>query len=135
MTSKFTEDARGLIIGAIRAGRPLEHALDGTGVARSTFHSWMRRGGWDSERAAASDYARFRQDVEDARALREEEGLSQRDLISLLETAARRSSVQAMKLLLERPWEQQPSGREKPASPFDELEEGDELARRRGKKT
>lgn len=127
----FTAERRERLLTLLGAGRNVEEACASAGVGRSTVSRWAARGRGPGADADARSFAERFDAIREGRG---EDRLSERDVLRLLERAARRGSVAAMKLLLERPWE----GREAPApasedneeDPFTALER-DELAHRR----
>ena len=114
----FTPTTTARLLEAIRAGRSLEQVCGEVGITQDTFQRWVRRGRAES----SGGYRDFANAVDQARGLRDEERLSEDDLVRLLERSARKGSVQAIKLLLERPWERKEMAVEKPKrSVIDEL--------------
>jgi hypothetical protein len=131
---KFTSERRERFLTRIERGDSIEDACAVAGVGRATTTRWAARG---RVPGAAPDAVEFARRVDDVRAGRNLAPLSKAALVRLLERAALRGSVQAMRLLLERPWER--SDGPAPltvgeADPFAALD-GDQLAQRRRDRT
>jgi transposase len=125
----FTPERRERFLTLLGTGRNVEESCAGAGVGRSTVTRWAARG---RERGADADAAEFAGRLDEIREGRGAPSLTVADLVRLLEKAARKGSVQAMKLLLERS-DRKPAGltaRSDEQDPFSALP-GDELAPRR----
>jgi len=117
----------GRLVGSIRAGMTIAEAARDVDVPEPTVKRWLVRG----RKEEGSVYARLAGDVDAFRA-EVKEPLGRDDLVPMLEVAARRGSVQAIKLLLERPWEKKSADKpEKPVEPKDPFANTDQLAERR----
>jgi hypothetical protein len=118
----FTAERRERFLTLLEAGRNVEEACADVGVSRSTISKWAARGrsGEDTDAAAfAERFDAVREGHTDA-------SLTEADVLRLVERAARRGSVTAMKVLLDRFRRQAESkgGR----SEFDALDEFDRVA-------
>jgi transposase len=134
---RFTVDMRERFLTLLERGDSIEDACADVGISRATVTKWAARG----RRPDAPDdgSAEFAFRFDELREGRNEPSLSQDDVIRLLEKAARKGSVQAMKHLIDRPWEKKDGasdGQDAPEAeqdPFAALE-GNELAQRRAKR-
>lgn len=134
--SKLTPEVHQKIVELVRAANTVEVAAETAGISQPTFYGWMARGKQGGRGNAA--YARFREDVEQARI--EAESL----LVLRVQKAAAKGSWNAAAWLLERRWPERWSSPSKagsvrgfeddsePADPFAQL---DELAPRRENRT
>ena len=98
--SRFSE-VRAPLISAVKSGTTIGDAARAAGVAEATVRGWLKDGRRDPE----SKYAAFAQTIDAARAARPElpePGLSESDVVGLLEQAAQNGSVPAQKALLDR---------------------------------
>lgn len=95
--SKFDLERRSRLIGLVEAGVSLEQASEKVGVSVKTINRWVHRGhaGLDGVAGAFAEQL-------DAARNGDTGPLTEEDLYRLLERAARRGSVRAIKLLLER---------------------------------
>jgi hypothetical protein len=116
--SRFSE-VRESLIAAVESGTTIGDAARAADVAEATVRGWLREGRRDPE----SRYAAFAQAIDAARAARPElpePGLSEADVVALLEQAAKRGSVPAQKALLDRFERQRDNGNREPDE-FDQL--------------
>jgi hypothetical protein len=132
--ARFTAARRGRLLGLLGAGHTMEKACADVGVTRATVTKWVARG-----RAGDPEAIEFATCLDVLREEPPQTGrLEAHDVIGLLELQARKGSIRAMLLLLERPWEKndQPEDPAASAEPEDEFEdlEQDELAPRRRSK-
>lgn len=134
--SRFTPEARGHLVSAVRAGLSLPDACREIELAPDTAKGWMARG----RRESQTDYSDFADQVEAARTAAQARPLDEEDLVALLERAARRGSVRATALLLSRldraaqarppgtppEWEEiyGPDGSRTALNPLDQLDHG-----------
>jgi hypothetical protein len=130
---KFTADRRERLLTLLERGDSMEDACGDVGISRGTVSKWAARG--RKPNAPDDGSAEFAFRLDEIREGLNDEGLSQQDVIRLLEKSARKGSVQAMKLLLDRPWEKKDDAdtddpERKEQDPFAALE-GDEVAQRR----
>lgn len=109
---RFTEERRALYLGLLETGRNVEEACAAVGVSRSTVSKWAARG-----RRGHPEAAEFAARFDAIREGRGEEGLTDEDLVALLERSARRGSVRAIEVLLKRTWEE--PDQDRPPSVFD----------------
>lgn len=126
---RFTPERRERLLTLIEAGRTLEAACADVEIARGTVQKWRARGRQDE----SGEWAVFAERLDGLLQGTGPERLAEEDVIGLVEAAARRGSVTAMKVLLDRFKEaRERDGSEDtvtpPASSF-----LDELAARRGK--
>jgi transposase len=129
--TKFTIDRRERFLTLLERGFCIEEACADVGISRVTVTKWAARGRGPNPPDDGS--AEFAYRLDEIREGKRELRLSQQDVVRLLENAARKGSVQAMKALLERPWERQadePDQDKDQQDPFSALP-GDELAQRR----
>ena len=96
----FDSDKQSRLLAQIEAGRPTRAACAAVGISTGTLATWVKEGR-QADEGEKADFAR-RYDALMARP--KEVGLSERDLIGILERQARRGSVSATKLLLTKPW-------------------------------
>jgi hypothetical protein len=118
----FTPERRGKLLGLLEAGRTVEDAAAAAGVSGYTVHRWARKGRVEEGTEAAGFAERF----DAVREGRGDRGLSEADVVRLVEISARGGSVQAQKVLLDRFQRQSaPVGNPTPgtADEFDELKE------------
>jgi transposase len=98
---RFSPERRSRFLGLLEGGRNVEEACAAVGVSRSTVSKWVARG-----RAGDGEAAAFAEAFDAIRAADsgrgEDRPLDEDDLVRLLERQARRGSVPAMKMLLER---------------------------------
>jgi hypothetical protein len=135
---KFTTDLRERLLTLFERGDSLEEACADVGISRATVTKWAARG--RKPNAPDDGSAEFAFRLDEIRDGRSEQNLSRDDVIKLLEKAARKGSVQAQKILLERleKTDADTDGRtagesQEEADPFTALE-GDQLAQRRAKR-
>lgn len=95
MASKFTPEIRGGFLERIAAGLSIEDACRAVGIAKATFKGWQGRA-----RKGVPAYVEFMQEVDDARevAANRPEPMDGDELLRVVSQAARKGSVQAMKL-------------------------------------
>ena len=105
----------------LEAGRTVEDAAAAAGVSGYTVHRWARKGRVEEGTEAAEFAERF----DAVREGRGDRGLSEADVVRLVEIAARGGSVQAQKVLLDRFQRQVPVSTtvDTAADEFDELKE------------
>lgn len=123
---RFTDDVRARFVGLIEAGSPISEAAGRVGVSERTVHTWLARG----RREAGTPAAEFAVLVDAHLQGAADERLSEADVLRLVERAARKGSVAAMKMLLER-FEKEKRGDGDETEKRDPLAEFDELAQRR----
>lgn len=104
MTVSFTPEKRERLLTLMETGRTLKEASLSVKVSRQTVNRWHVAGLKDG---AERKYRDFAERYELLRNGPGGENLSQADLVRLLEISARQGSVQAIKMLLDRPWEKQ----------------------------
>src|SRR4051812_13074610 len=100
--SVFLPELRERFLTLLELGRTIESACADVGISRTTVNKWATRG---RKEGASAEAAAFAERFDAIRDLGPYVGLSNEDLIRLLEKAARQGSVRATQLLLERPWE------------------------------
>lgn len=118
--SRFSE-VRDDLIAAVKAGTTIGDAARAVEIAESTVRGWLKQGRRDPE----SQYAGFAQAIDEARAARPElpyPGLSEDDVVALLELAAKKGSVPAQKALLDRFERRRDTGPSEPDE-FDRIKE------------
>src|SRR4051794_20692445 len=120
----FTPDRRAELVRLLASGRNMEESCAAVEVSRPTVTRWLARG----RREKNTDAAQFAAEVDAIREGRADPGLSESDLVRLLERSARNGSVRAIELLLRRLDRDRQLA---PAATGDEFAEIDELARRR----
>jgi hypothetical protein len=130
---RFTSERRERLLVLLQTGRTVEEAAAGAGISTTTVNTWAAKG---RAREASGEHREFAGRFDDIRIGRNAPPLSTGDLVRLLEKAAVKGSVQAMKHLLERSWEKkdEPAPLSGEADPFGALE-GDQLAQRRRDRT
>lgn len=132
---KLTPELTDRLVAVLRTGNYIEVACRAVGLPPRTFRDWMARGASGDRRDLI--YRGFRERVEEARALGEVA------LVREVQQAARenwqaaawmleRSYPERWARLSQRPQAEDPAPAEKPADPFDEV---DELAQRRSRPT
>lgn len=112
---RFTNEKRERFLTLLECGRNVSEAAEAVGVTRQTVANWRNRGRLNE----GPDYAEFAERM-DAIGV-QDDGLSQADLIRMLEKQARKNSIRAIQLLLERPWERKREAKvtpEIPPNPF-----------------
>ena len=131
-SQRFTLERRAALLAELEAGKTQGEACETVGVSPATLRKWLRRGRTDTE-GHAHEFARAHDALKPRRRKpRPQElvnqerqgGLSVEELVKLLEHEALNGNVQAMKYLLERPWERKNDSNEteaKETSVFDEL--------------
>lgn len=142
MRSKFTPQTRAALVAHIRQGGALAQACRESDIGVKTVEGWITRGRRDRVTEAVlgegvlSEYAEFAKSVDAARELAAAEVVTEGDVVKMLERAAKKGSVSAMKILLGRFEKQRKAadGEGQSDDPFDDLE-GDELAPRRAART
>ena len=94
--SRFTPERRERLLTLLETGRSVEEAAADVGINPSTVARWAARG-----RAGDEEAVEFAERFD---AIRQGDGerLSEDDVVRLLEQAAKKGSVTAMKVLLER---------------------------------
>lgn len=130
---RFDETRRRAFLTAMEGGMTQAQACESLGVSKATIAKWLSRGR-KAESGEAFEFAQAYDAIKRPRrkplpaqlvAETVRGGLSEADLVRLLEEAAVGGNVQAMKYLLERPWERKDNGDEgkeaQGASIFDEL--------------
>lgn len=126
MARKWTPENRGALIERVAAGLSHQDACRAVGVSYPSLKAWMKRG-----RAGDDEYAEFVQALEQAReqAKARPEPMDEEELLRVVSEAARKGSVQAMKLR----WEMILADRnaDEEEQPADPLAAIDELAERR----
>lgn len=129
--SKFTPEITEGIIDLVSDGLTIKDAALAMEVREKTVRNWLAKGRNEDN----GDYSRFAQLVEEAQgeAEAQEEPMDRDELMLVVSKAARKGSVQAMKLMEEmlRRGNDDDSETE---DPFDALDAEDELAQRRSKK-
>ena len=95
--AKFTSERRERLLTLLETGRTVEDAAASVGVSPTTVQRWAARG----REAVSPDEAEFAERFD---AVRQGDGerLSEDDVVRLLEQAAKKGSVTAMKVLLDR---------------------------------
>ena len=137
MRSKFTPQTRAALVAHIRQGGALAQACRESDIGVKTVEGWITRGRRDlATEGILSEYAEFAESVDAARELADAEVVTEGDVVKMLERAAKKGSVSAMKILLGRFERQRKAadGEGQSDDPFDDLE-GDELAPRRAART
>lgn len=94
MRSTFDAEARGMVIGGVRAGLTLGQAAVHAGLAPSTVANWASRG----RSEIGTPHARFAEAVDAAREAAQAEELTEREFHSRLDHAVRSGSVTALRL-------------------------------------
>jgi hypothetical protein len=128
--TKFTPENRAVILSHLRTGGSLAGACRDIGVRLKTAEGWLTRG----RREDDGDYAEFAASVEEARLAHERAGMNADEFDGHLAKAVRAGSVQAMKLWWEIHGKEEPPDDGDQASPFDALDQEDELAKARARK-
>ena len=113
---RFTAERRERLLTLLETGRNLEEAAADVGVNPSTVARWAAQG-----RAGVDDAHVVFSERYDAIRQGDGEPLSEEDVVRLLEQAARKGSVTAMRTLLDRFKGHQPPARV--GDEFDELKE------------
>lgn len=115
----FNPERREKFLTLIEVGRNVQEAAAEVGVTTTTVYRWADKGRFEED----TDRAEFSERFHAIQTGTNEKRLGKDDLIVLLEKSARRGSVQAIKLLLERPWDRKPEKEDKPkpTSVIDEL--------------
>ena len=132
-SQRFTADRREAYLKLLQDGKTQVEACESLHVSQATIRKWLSRGrkaesGDQFEFARAHDAIRKPpRKPKPAELVAEERrgGLSEAQLVGLLEDAAVQGNVQAMKYLLERPWERKDDDKDQVksggSSIFDEL--------------
>lgn len=120
MAEAFDTARRERFLTLRETGRSIKDAAEQTPISRGTVYNWLEAGK-DKRDAESIEFLERHAAIVDA-------GLDEKDLIYLLELKARQGSVQAVKLLLEKPWKKQ----KEPEAP--KLDLFDELATKRNSK-
>ena len=106
---RFTLERRQAFLQAIQGGQTQAEACKSVGVSTRTIAKWLsegrKAGSGDKWKFAEAYDAMKRPPAAELVAETVRGGLSEADLVRLLEEAAVGGNVQAMKYLLERPWE------------------------------
>lgn len=133
--SKFTPEVTEGILELVTDGLTIKDAALAMEVREKTVRNWLAKGRSEED----GPHAAFAEAIEEAQqeAEEKEEPMDRDELLLVVSKAARKGSVQAMKLMEEmlRAKPDDPRS-EKPDNPFDELdsETDDELAAARAKK-
>jgi hypothetical protein len=128
---RFTPERRERFLTLLEVGRTVRDACADVHVSQTTIGKWAARGRATGATVEEVEFAVRFDAIREGTGSGQHRPLTSEDLVALLERAARRGSVQAMKLLLERPWERKnPDGRGE-ADPTDPFAALDELAPRR----
>lgn len=106
--ARFTNEKRERFLTLLESGRTIGEAAESVGVTRQTVATWRTRG----RLGDGDEYVAFAERMDSVG--HADDGLTQDDLIRMLEKQARNNSIRAIQLLLERPWERK---REKVAQP------------------
>lgn len=130
---RFTLERREAFLGLLQEGKTQVEACESLRVSQGTIRKWLSRGR-KAESGDAFDFATAHDAIRKpprkpapAELVAEVRrgGLSEAQLVGLLEEAAVQGNVQAMKYLLERPWERkrddEGEAEGKGTSIFDEL--------------
>lgn len=121
----FTPEQRETVITLIERGETVKDACTRVGISERTFRQWVKDG---NQAADGSEKAIFARRYEVAKIRQAEHGLSEDELVKLLESVARdKRSIRAIELLLCQPWRRSKDliheEPEKPKSMADELAE------------
>lgn len=112
----FTIDRQERLLAYIESGKTVKQACDIVNVSRQTVNKYVNRGLLDdacrADRLFTERYQRLLQGPK-----KDSGGLTQAELIELLESKARAGNVVAIKLLLERPWDKHVPVEEPKAAP------------------
>jgi transposase len=133
--SKFTPEVTEGILELVTDGLTIKDAARAMEVREKTVRNWLAKGRSEED----GPHAAFAEAIEEAQqeAQDQEEPMDREELLLVVSKAARKGSVQAMKLMEEmlRVKRDDPEG-EKPQDPFDALdaETDDELAAARARK-
>ena len=92
--TKFTPQARALLLAGIRTGLTLNEACEDVAIAPDTVKSWLQRG----RRETGTDYAAFAEAVDLARETAATAVMDEEEFKQHLNAAVRKGSVTAMKL-------------------------------------
>ena len=123
--ARFTVERREWFLTLMEAGRSMEEACAAVGVSRPTVSKWRAEG----RQAEGGEKAVFAERLDAIRSGEGESRLQPDDVVRMLEVAARNGSVQAMRLLLTRPWEAKRDDEDSDAAPASAEESAlDELA-------
>ena len=123
----FSPERRERFLTLLETGRNVTEAASAVGISRGSVNKWVRAGQAPNAPADKAEFSRRYEEIR--KGPQTNETLTQADLIRLLEVAARKGSVQALKMLLDRPWEQAKPIDDKPVAPV--LSLMDRLAERR----
>ena len=95
--SRFNE-VRGLLVASVAAGLSLPEACVQAGMSEATVRTWLRKGRGGEER-----YTAFAREIAEARnvATSQPEPMTEGELLEAVSAAAKKGSVQAMKLYWE----------------------------------
>lgn len=124
---RFTAEKRERFLTLMESGRTLGEAAGDIGVSRQTIANWRNRGRLGDGEA----YVAFAERM-DAIGV-DDDGLTQDDLIRMLEKQARNNSIRAIQLLLERPWERKAEKKAEPQPPANPFAQVIDLEARRRK--
>jgi len=121
----FTPQQRETVITLIERGQSVKDACQSVGISERTFRQWVKDG---NQAADGSDKAIFARRYEIAKIRQADQGLTEDELVKLLESVARdKRSIRAIELLLCQPWKRSKDlihdEPEKPKSMADELAE------------
>src|SRR4249919_893940 len=124
--SKFTTEITEGIIDLVSDGLTIKDAALAVEVREKTVRNWLARGRSEDD----GPYAAFAEAIEEAQqeAEQQEEPMDREELLLVISKAARKGSVQAMKLMEEllRRGPDDDSD-EKPSDPFDALDGGEQV--------
>lgn len=96
---RFTPERRERLLTLIEAGRTLEAACADVGISRGTVQKWRAKGRQDE----SGEWAVFAERLDGMlHGTAGAERMAEEDVVGLVEAAARRGSVSAMKVLLDR---------------------------------
>lgn len=131
-STKFTPEITEGIIELVGDGLTLKDAALAVEVREKTVRNWLAKGRSEDD----GPHAAFAEAIAEAQqeAESQEEPMDREELLLVVSKAARKGSVQAMKLMEEMLRANKDPGDEKPQDPFDALDAEDELARQRKRK-
>lgn len=126
-TPQFTPQKRERLFALLETGHTVTDACIKVPISRQTVMRWAREG----RQEVGTDKAEFARRYDELLNGPPESGMTEADLIRVLETQARSGNVRATQLLLERPWEKKVPAPAKADEPKPEPSLLDELAARR----
>ena len=137
---RFTADRRKAFLELLEGGGTIVEACESLGLAEKTVRRWLRKGKDETEGAAfefvqayeAIPRPRRRQAPKELVSQERQGGLSEEQLVALLEQAALDGNVQAQKYLLERPWERKRDDEKQQEAGADVLDELQAFRERKG---